>query len=191
MDLVLRQAEEISLTEDDLRKIANDKVKIIRYVDLENIKNIDELLNPYGAVIILYQTELNYGHWCSLMRMSENRLEFFDSYGVDIDKELKYSAFHLQRHEGNIVPHLSALIDKSNYSYYYNSYELQKIKKDVNTCGRYTALRVKMKDIPLNDFVKLLTENKAYDSDFWVSALTFMDLYELDNEGQLIKDILE
>lgn len=176
MDKLIKQSEKIDLTGADIHRITDGQCKILAYEELENIESLEQILNPHGCVMILYQTARDFGHWVALFRDDPNNtknLEFFDPYGLKVDEELDInSEFHLRQHNGVRTPHLSALIEKGNYNVKSNTFRLQKFLKDVETCGRHVGFRIRMREISLNKYIKLLTTNKTYNPDFWVSALT-------------------
>jgi len=174
IDKDILRAEDYDLSDDDILRITDNKTKIFLYSDLEQVDNIDDILNPYGCCVILYQLEANVGHWVRLIKHKNNTLEFFDPYGMSIDEELKNSKYNLRRHRGVITPHLTALIDKSNYKLISNDFKLQKFKEHTNTCGRWVSMRIRFKDVSLGKFIKLFTDNKCYDGDFWISAMTLL-----------------
>ena len=174
IDLNIKKSEQYDLSDNDILRITDNKTKIFLYSDLENVNTIDEILQPYGCCVILYQLEANIGHWVCLIKRGDRKIEFFDPYGFAIDEELKYSKYNLRKHNGKIVPHLTALLEKSNYSIKSNTVKLQQFKEHVNTCGRYCALRIRFKDVSINKFIELFTKNKYYNSDFWVSAMTLL-----------------
>jgi hypothetical protein len=165
---VIERAEAISLSDDDIRRICENKVKILLYEDLAKFDTIDDALGEHGAMIILYQSKANYGHWVSVFKVDNQTLEFFDSFGFKIDQELPFFEYNLRQG----VPHLSHLIQHSNYKVISNDIDFQTIRKDINTCGRYASLRIKMKTTPLKQFQALLLNNPDNNPDFYVSALT-------------------
>ena len=174
IDLNIKKSEQYDLSDDDILRITDNKTKIFLYSDLENVNHIDEILQQYDCCVILYQLEANIGHWVCLIKRGARKIEFFDPYGLSIDEELKYSKYNLRKHNGEIVPHLTALLEKSNYKIKSNKVQLQQFKQHINTCGRYCALRIRFKDVSINKFIDLLTKNKSYDADFWASALTLL-----------------
>jgi hypothetical protein len=174
IDTKILKAEDFDLSDSDILRITDNKTKIYLYSDLEQFDNIDEILEPYGCCVILYQLEQNVGHWICLIKNKNDTLEFFDPYGLSIDEELKYSEFNLRRHGGVVTPHLTALIDKSNYKLITNTAKLQKFKEHVNTCGRWVSMRIRFKDVSLSKFIKLFTDNKCYNGDWFVSAMTLL-----------------
>jgi hypothetical protein len=178
MDKIIKNSERFELSGADIMRITDDKTRIIQYEELETTSNLEQLLNPFGSVIILYTTKKNFGHWVALFRKKNNvkkDLEFFDPYGLSIDEELNINnELHLRQHNGRITPHLSALISKGDYNVSSNKTQLQKFLEDVETCGRFVALRVRFRNLTLKKYSELLTTNKHYDADFWVSALTLL-----------------
>jgi hypothetical protein len=173
IDTKILKAEDYDLSDNDILRITDNKTKIFLYSDLEQFDNIDQILEPYGCCVILYQLEENMGHWVCLIK-NNNTLEFFDPYGLSIDEELKYSEFNLRRHRGVKTPHLTALINKSNYKLITNTSKLQNFKEHVNTCGRWVSMRIRFKDVSLKRFIELFTKNKCYDGDWFVSAMTLL-----------------
>ena len=174
IDKEIMKAEDIYLSDEDILRICDNKCKIMLYSDLEHFHDIDGVLAPHGAVIILYQLEQNMGHWVTVIKHGTKHIEVFDPYGMSIDEELQFSQYNLRRHNGKKVPHLTHLLENSPYTVSYNDTQLQQFKNHVNTCGRWCALRVRFRSNSLDDFIDLFTKNKHYDGDFWVSALTIL-----------------
>lgn len=177
MDKIITSAEKISLSSDDLINIISPTdVNIIEYEELMNYNDIEELFNKSDNIIILYQTKRNYGHWVTLLRYG-NTCEYYDSYGEPPDHELFLSKETIRNMGGEMIPHLSALLkdagDRLKYKVIYNNIQVQKFHNDVNTCGRYAALRVKLNHINLNRFNSLLLGQK-YIPDIIVTYLTYL-----------------
>ena len=174
IDKDIVRAEDIYLSDEDVLRITDGKCKVMLYSDLEQYDDIDSVLRPYGAVVILYQLEQNVGHWVTVIKHGSKHIEVFDSFGMSIDQELQFSQYNLRRHNGMQVPHLSHLLDNSPYTISYNDTQLQQFKHHVNTCGRWCALRVRFRSDSLDDFINLFKKNEHYDGDFFVSALTIL-----------------
>jgi hypothetical protein len=174
MDKLIIDSEQYSISGADLKRITDNKANIISYEDLENVKHLSQILHPHGAVIILYETKEKFGHWVCLLEDEKDPsiLEFFDPYGLSIDEELKFSELHLRQHQGKITPHLTALVNTGGYNVKSNKRQLQKFLHHTNTCGRWIGMRVRLREKTLDEFINLMTKNKNYDGDFWVSALT-------------------
>jgi hypothetical protein len=171
MDKLILQGEDYAFDGQDMKDLTENKYNIYRYHELEKFDNIDQVLGKNLGAIILYQSTQNDGHWCVLWRKG-NTIYFFDSYGFDIDEELKYSEFHMRRHKGVETPHLSHLIDVSGYKVVSSPYKLQKMRDKTNTCGRYAGARIKHRDLTHKEFADLLMTNKHYPPDFWIVVMT-------------------
>lgn len=167
MDKVILSNENKDLTDTELRIITNNKCDIISYHELVNYNNIDDVLGEYKAVIILYETSYNRGHFVCLHINEKNQLEFFDPYGMPVDKELNWAIYNNQ-------PYLSNLIDKSNYDFIENKIRLQVWNNHTNTCGRWCALRIVFREVQLKEFQNYFKENRCYNGDFWTTALTLL-----------------
>ena len=163
-------SESIDLTGEDLIKICEGNVRVISYHELKGINTIQQLLEPYGAIIILYETKQNFGHYTALFYDKNKNLEFFDSYGFKPDAELKYATY-------DNTPYLTNLLKKYKGNIIYNTEDLQKWAKDVNTCGRWCATRIRMKNLTAQEF-RNLWKNKFYNPDFFVSAITYLYTYQ-------------
>jgi hypothetical protein len=170
MDKLILQNENKDLTDTELAQITNGKCEIISYHQLANYNNIDDVLGEYKAVIILYETTYNRGHFTALHINNNNQLEFFDPYGMYVDKELNWAKYN----EAEGEPYLSELISKSNYDFIYNKIRLQVWNSHTNTCGRWCALRIIFRDYVLKDFQELFKNNRCYNGDFWTTALTLL-----------------
>jgi hypothetical protein len=171
MDKLILDGESYAFSGQDMRDLTQDKYKIYRYHELEKFDNIDQVLGDNNGAIILYQSTKNDGHWCSLFRNGDT-IYFFDSYGFDIDEELKFSEFHMRRHKGVAVLHLSHLIDVSGYKVVSSPYKLQKMADKTNTCGRYAGARIRHRNLSHKEFADLLITNKYYPPDFWIVVMT-------------------
>ena len=167
MDKIIDNQEKIELSGDEVKRIVGRNIDVISYHTLGSYNNINELLGKNKECIILYETSYNVGHYVALFINSNNNLEFFDPYGFFPDEELNFAKYDNK-------PYLSNLIKSSNYSVLYNKKRLQKWKEGTNTCGRWSSLRLRFKNVKLTSFQYLFTNNKCYDGDFWVSAITLL-----------------
>ena len=61
-----------SLSEDDIRFLLKDKVKVLTYKDMYKSTTIDKLLSPYNCVVLLYEIYPNHGHWTLLYKMRKH-----------------------------------------------------------------------------------------------------------------------
>jgi hypothetical protein len=172
IDKVIANSENYSLSDSDLLNLTDNKVKVIAYSDLENFNTIDEVLEPYGAVIILYQQTKSIGHWASIIKQS-GYIEIFDSLGVGLDHELEFSDYNKKRHGGIGIPHLTNLLEKSKYKVEVNLTQIQRDGNHINTCGRWSGLRVRFRDVPMKHFVDMFKNGKN-NPDYMVTAMTIL-----------------
>lgn len=169
---LLKELQNMSMSNEEMNKLVNGKANIITYTKLANVTNIDQILEPYGACIILYLTKKNYGHWVCLFRVTPTMLEHFDSYGIYPDHELNFKMDkHFRRISNEDYPHLSYLLYYSPYELSYNQYQFQSKMRGVATCGRHTALRLLLRDMPLDDYKNLITSTE-FTPDEVVTLLT-------------------
>ena len=173
MQKIIKNSEKIDLTDGDILRMVDGKVKIIEYKELNNAMSIEPFLEPYGNLIILYETREGFGHWVCLIKRGINHVEFFDSYGLKVDEELDIiNEANIRRNtENQIQPHLTELL--RGYRVDENLTKLQKFLEDVNTCGRHVAVRILMKRFPIRKYENLICCNKNGDADWYVSALTY------------------
>jgi len=144
-----------SLSNIDIEYCLDGKTNIIIYPNLEKFNSIDELLDPYDNCVILYMTKKNYGHWCCFYRVN-GMIEFFDSYGIEPDMELKEINKNFRNKNGQKIPYLTELLLKSDKEISYNNYKLQKLSPSIATCGRHCVVRIANKDIPIDDYANIL-----------------------------------
>lgn len=167
MDNILKQQENVDLNEDNIKDITKGKCNIVVYHEIPKYNSVDDLLGEFGACIILYETREDFGHWVVLMKIGDNQLEFFDSYGFQMDTELKYAVY-------DNTPYLSNLVSKSSYDLKQNTVRLQTMAEEVNTCGRWASTRIVMRDMPLDKFINIFKRNANFQPDWYVSALTYL-----------------
>jgi hypothetical protein len=169
----IKNGEKVELTDTDIGKILGDpQPNILIYSDLFDYNTIDQVLGGKGYVILLYSIRGKYdGHWTCLFRQKDY-LVFFDSYGLAPDEEIQFIPdFQSLDNRGQSVPHFTKLLDESGYKVLYNTHQYQSDKKDINTCGRHTCVRLKFCDLTPDEYHQLMA---IKDTDFYVSALTLL-----------------
>jgi len=175
MSKTLKQYENIALSNYDILKMLDKRVNIILYPNLHKYDDIDQVLGPYGACILLFEAKKRYGHWVCIFKQDNDLLEFFNSYGGYPDDSLKYIPNHYAKVSNQLVPYLSLLMDKSNYDLSYNEFQFQKKGSGTKTCGRHCVVRLMNRDKTLYEYVDYLDdicENYDCDYDEAVSMIT-------------------
>lgn len=137
----------------------------IIYDDLQKFRTLEEVLS-LGAVVILLQIEAprapKVGHFI-LMLDHGNHYEHFDSYGLNIDQETAITQEH----------HLTNLFKLSRKRIKENGQKLQTIREDVNTCGRWVAARLLLREMELDQFLSLVKYFKVNTDDL-VAIMTML-----------------
>jgi hypothetical protein len=166
-----------SLSSKDIKDFLGGKIRIIVYRELSKFQDIDQLLDPYDGCIILYETEYSYGHWVLLMRTRWG-IEFFDSYGVKIDDQIKNIRENYRDIKGQLFPHLTMMIlNSGRYNIISNAVQLQKKSANIQTCGRWCIFRYLNRHSDLKSFIKLFEGYKLGDKDKLIARLI-----QLNNE---------
>lgn len=173
----LKQDLAYALSDRDIRKL-NPHTKLMLYEDVKRYKNIDQLLHPYGSVIILYEwqrtRDASIGHYITVNMVNDGIVEHFDSYAIKPDNELKQienTPMAFKKMTGQDHKYLLDLYLHSPYQVSYNHYPLQSLSDDIATCGRYAVIRSLYRQMPLEEFVKIFL-NKGDSPDVIAVQLT-------------------
>jgi hypothetical protein len=157
----------------DLKNKINHKIKIIQYKDIFKYNNLLQLLpNKISILVVLINTDpTSGGHWTVLIRQ-DKLLTYFDSYGKQLDEELKYVSNTNRTVLHETKPYLSILVNKlikEGYTLTYNKIDFQGYSEGVNTCGKYIVFIINslLNGLNLQESQKLLKhlkkQNKSYD----------------------------
>lgn len=160
------------LSNKEILSLIHGKANLVSYSNIHKYNSLDDLLGNYEACIILYEFKKNYGHWCCIFKLNHNEVEFFDPYGVYPDKELKLINGDFKNQSKQDKPYLTLLMLESPYQLSFNHYKFQKFKKGINSCGRWCALRIIFRFIPLDIFISIFNKKRKYSNDFYVTLLT-------------------
>jgi hypothetical protein len=168
----LKDAEKIELTDNQIHQITKGRCLPMPYHRLHSITDINQLFAKKQHIMLLYEMEENVGHWVLLSKLDKDTLLFFDPYGLNVDEELAVAKYNSRIHKGQIVPHLTHLLQNSTYNVEVNTTRYQKVLKDINTCGRHCAIRALFSDLDPEQYKQLMMNNRHYDPDIWVTALS-------------------
>ena len=116
--------------------------KILKYPDLENINDLNEILTePKDYRIILILTQGNSGHWTTIS-LNNGKYVWFDSYSLKPDAEFDFISPEMQSILDEKDHVLTKLLNKAvsnGGSWTYNKIKFQLQEQGINTCGRYCA----------------------------------------------------
>lgn len=163
---MLSRLKNIALSNHDITKLLDGQVNIILYPDLHKYTSIDQLLSPYDACILLYESKPDYGHWCALIKHGDS-IEFFNPYGGLPDASLKLINPEFRIESNQVLPYLKILMFKSPYELNYNEFRFQKKGYNIKTCGRHCVVRVLCKNMNIYQYKDLLDElRKLFRTDY-------------------------
>lgn len=157
-----------SLSGTEVLNLVGQKAKLLKYSELLKHRSIESVLEPYGSVFLLYESEPGYGHWCALT-IHDRVIRFCDPYGGAPDTQLDYVSPNMRAVLGETYPYLTQLLNESKYRVEWNAHKFQQLDKDVRSCGRWSAIFILLKDLPLQDIIKLF---KGADADDLATFLT-------------------
>lgn len=162
-----------SLDGNEVLDIANRKAKLIIYEDLKKYKTLDDLLAPYGSVVILYEwdrtNDESYGHYVAINRVKDS-VEHFDSLMFLPDKELSMVPSDIKKKTRQDHTYLARLYKDSGYPISYNHHKLQ--ADDTSTCGRWAGLRCRLKKVDLDTFANFFLNSRSLTPDQLITLLT-------------------
>ena len=172
----INKLREYALGDDDMEKILGKDLFIFVYPYLDDVKHIDEVFDEQGRSLMLFLTEdINTGHWICMIKKGDE-INYFDPYGNKPDEDLKWLDDRKRDELDQETPKLTKLLKESGYKVFYNTYPFQKDGDNINTCGRWCALRLLYKDKTLKQFYDMIRKYmKEYklNGDEVVSILTY------------------
>lgn len=147
---------------------------IVLYNNLGDYDTLSDLTGEKNNCVILYETNGKLvGHWVLLLyHPDRNTFEFFDSYGNTPDYIL-YNGIGFYKGEN---PHLSQMILAEKRPVEYNDYPLQKLSRDVATCGRWCYARYLFKSVDIDTFIDFFKEKQTFTPDQIVCLIMLQDL---------------
>jgi hypothetical protein len=152
------------LTNSDIERLFPEIGGTIKYNEIKNYNDIDELLPEDKCFkVILIEQDNNVGHWVCISKY-DNTIEYFNPYGTKVDNDKRWIGKLKNMLLGQCEDVLSELMEKSKYKCVYSKTKFQKIsnKLDIQTCGRWCCLRLiclRDLDMDLNKFKKFIKDN--------------------------------
>ncbi len=191
MDELIKQLYKVDLTLNDVQALTRGKANIIMYDDLTIDDNILKVIGPTNRAILLFPTEAGSvnGHYLCLIYYKDIKtLLHFDSYGLDVTEELRYSSSrHVKR---NALGYLYNKLRAYGIKVIFNTYKYQQMVNGINTCGRHVATRLRFHYLNNNKYAKLML-HQSNSPDYLVTIITLLKLDKNDSsEEQIIKSYL-
>ena len=175
MQKLIQKYEDIALSNYDIYELLDDRVNIILYPQIHQYKNIDQLLGPFQACVLLFEAKPKYGHWVCIFKLDPYTIEFFNPYGGFPDDSLLHINKIFRKESGQNYPLLSELLLNSPYKLTYNEFSIQRKNPNIKTCGRHCVVRLWYRDLSLYDyidFLDILCQKLKTDYDGVVTILT-------------------
>ncbi len=168
----LKKLMKKALSNFDLYKFFDNKIKIYTYNELTKYKTIEDAFYPYNIMFILYETKDLFGHWVVLCQ-NKHDIYFFDPYGFFPDEQLKFTNKVFRKYNNMSLPHLTTLLLKSDKNIHYNDHELQNINnKSLATCGRWVLIFALLYNyITIDEFARYFKTRKMK-PDEYITLLT-------------------
>jgi hypothetical protein len=133
-----RELEYKSMSDADLNAYFPG-ARVVKYSEIPKNKSVMDWIRPNEVVFLLYEQEINQGHWCGICR-SDDAVYYFDSYGNPPEKPLSWNSpeknEELQQEPGILKNMLYA----SPLPVYFNDYDYQSKENGVSTCGRHVSM---------------------------------------------------
>ncbi len=163
----------------------------VLFSTLGKYKNLNELLGKYNFVILLLQTlNISTGHFVCISRPDAGgKIRYFDSYGFSPITEIQEYVPYDNKHYPNYIVNLFKGVDYEHNTIDYQSKHNSKTGQEVSTCGRWSSIACKLRNVPLTNINELFKSNSsAYlqDTDNTACLLTMLTLR---NIPEYLKDL--
>lgn len=145
------------------------KAKVLKYSEfVRSGKTIKQLMGKQEhPIVLLFELKQSSGHWTCLSRLPDGTLSFFDSYGFKPDDELKFVPDHFKKQSKQDHTYLINKMLEDGAPVEYQPYKLQKMSKDICSCGRHVIARLAFSNLPIEQYVDLYrTGSKRYGNGF-------------------------
>ena len=179
------------LTGGDMQRLLPG-ARILTYPTLGHFRSIEDVLrdprvrtrpNPAHAFIVLFVTDKSFeggtefldGHWCAVFYNGAGELEYFDPYGEPVDSPLRELSPEDRAKLGETRFYLRDLLAdyaKRGGPITVNRIAFQKDRRDVATCGRHCAFRVRNRHLTDEEYARKISEAPGVPPDVYVTLAT-------------------
>jgi hypothetical protein len=136
-----------SLSDRDISNFFNGGINILRFSDLDDYDNIDDVIGDYERCALLFEADES-NHWCLIQMVrppnKKPYILFFDSYGLIPENEFNYvpkSFMSISKQQRGTL--IKLLIDQP-LDVHYNNHKLQSMQEIdgqiPNDCGKWCCL---------------------------------------------------
>lgn len=180
-DEIIQDAKMYALTNTDIQRLLPVDTNIFTYEQLDKTAHIDNLFDGYGRAIMLFLTDSAMsGHWIALIRRG-NVIEAYDPYGFspsEWKRKLQPNMEIVKTHNQD-KPLLEQKVRGAGYKLVWNKKQQQPKSPNVNTCGRWSVMRLLFADFTLDEFNKMIDsiyKETGISGDTLATALTMESL---------------
>jgi YesN/AraC family two-component response regulator len=160
-----KKLDSYALSGDDIKKILGRDVKIIKYPDFGSVDSIFDAFINNECVIFFETVSQMVGHWeCMFYNPNIKTIQFFDSYGLPPDNAEKFLRQNTRITLKENTPYLKKLLNKaqdSGYNCIYSNFKYQEMIGDIETCGKWSSIRLKNKNMNDDEFYNYITGIKT------------------------------
>lgn len=173
----VKYSEDYALSDSDIRDILDNKVNIVNYVDLKHYTALEPVLGVYNAVVLLIPvSSVSNGHWlCMYYDSNNNRLVYYNSYGLGIGADLKispYKDFHDNIPDTELFDLITDFVRRRRCKLDINKHQHQILSDKINTCGRHACVRLLFRDLSNGEYDMFIRNNGLQSVDMCVTYLT-------------------
>lgn len=207
MDLLEQAARPLDVEElDQILKSFNLDVPILLYSDVfpkfENSGDFGKYLNslPNKGIIILFRADVNFGHWVTVFLrnydnkvIDNNNLYVFDSLGLcapdkwaDMMGGSKKKMRELGQEKTALI---TACLNAGFQNVYWNEYELQSPRPEIQTCGRHCVMRLLRRDLNVQDYFKQIRKTASKDVNPYINGSMWADGTPYDYLATALTDL--
>jgi hypothetical protein len=155
LELIVKHFNTRDLDGDEIENLTG-KLPVL-YSELGKYKTLDQLLGKENHAVVLYETSSKgFGHFVAITKNDDTgKVRYADSYGIpNPDMELQFTAY-----DQPLPKYLNHLL--KGYDYESNTYDYQGKRKGVSTCGRWSSLFCRFRNLSLRQIQEMMTMNRS------------------------------
>jgi hypothetical protein len=150
----------------------------VMYSDLPKYKTLDALLGKERHVVLLYQTSnKTTGHFVAITANDDGVIRWCESYGYSPEQVRTMTPY-----DDPFPTYIVNLL--SDYQVEYNKFDFQQKGKGVSTCGRWASIFCRLRNVPLNKIIQMVSTNASSflrDYDNIATVLTLLGLNDIQS----------